>query len=179
MSRRRVVITGLGCITALSESVEDMFTALCQGKSGISVIKSFDTTEYPVKFGGEVGSFNIKKYIKPRLGKRMDRFAQMALASSILAVDDSGLDFNVENKNRVGVFVGTGIGGLKEIEEQHIRLLQKGPRKVSPFCVPKLMGNAASGCISIHYGLKGPNICVVTACASASHAIGEAYRFVP
>jgi 3-oxoacyl-[acyl-carrier-protein] synthase II len=99
----------------------------------------------------------------------------MALASAIQAVKDSELDFDKEDRQRVGVIVGTGIGGIKEIEDQHIRLLQKGPRKVSPFCVPKLMGNAACGCISIQYGLKGPNFCVVTACASASHAIGEAF----
>lgn len=175
MVERRVVITGLGCITALAESPEELFSALCQGRSGISIIESFDTTEYPVKFGGEAKSFDIEKYTSVREAKRMDRFTQMALASAIQAVKDSGLDFEKENKHRVGVIVGTGIGGIKEIEEQHIRLLEKSPRKVSPFCVPKLMGNAASGCISIQYGLKGPNFCVVTACASASHAIGEAF----
>ena len=175
MNRRRVVITGLGCITALAESADEMFDALCSGKSGISAIEAFDTTEYPVKFGGEVKGFQVNDYVNIRQGKRLDRFAQMALASAIQAVDDSGLDFQTENTERAGVLVGTGIGGLKEIEEQHIRLLKKGPKKVSPFCVPKLMGNAASGCISIHYGLKGPNMCIVTACASASHAIGEAF----
>ena len=175
MNRRRVVITGLGCITALAESADEMFDALCGGKSGISAIEEFDTTEYPVKFGGEVKGFQVNDYVNIRQGKRLDRFAQMALASAIQAVDDSGLDFQTENTERAGVLVGTGIGGLKEIEEQHIRLLKKGPKKVSPFCVPKLMGNAASGCISIHYGLKGPNMCIVTACASASHAIGEAF----
>ncbi|MCE5186969.1 MAG: beta-ketoacyl-ACP synthase II [Planctomycetaceae bacterium] len=175
MTERRVVITGLGCITALAESPDELFEALCQGRSGISLIESFDTTEYPVKFGGEVKTFDIGKYTGVREAKRMDRFTQMALASAVQAVNDSGLDFEKENKRRVGVIVGTGIGGIKEIEEQHIRLLEKSPRKVSPFCVPKLMGNAASGCISIEYGLKGPNFCVVTACASASHAIGEAF----
>ncbi len=175
MTERRVVITGLGCVTALAESAEELFDALCLGKSGISKIESFDTTEYPVKFGGEVKDFDINRYISSRDAKRMDRFTQMALASSIQAVKDSGLDFEKEDKRRVGVIVGTGIGGIKEIEEQHCRILNKGPRKVSPFCVPKLMGNAASGCISIQYGLKGPNMCIVTACASASHAIGEAF----
>ena len=175
MVERRVVITGLGCVTSLTESAEDLFAALCESKSGISTIESFDTSEYPVKFGGEAKDFDISKYINPREAKRMDRFTQMAMASSIQAVNDSGLDFEKEDKRRVGVIVGTGIGGIKEIEDQHIRLLKKGPRKVSPFCVPKLMGNAASGCISIEYGLKGPNLCVVTACASASHAIGEAF----
>ena len=110
----------------------------------------------------------------------MDRFTQYAVVSAVQAVADSGIDFEAEDKHRVGVLVGTGIGGLKEIEDQHKRILSKGPRKVSPFCVPRLMGNAASGCISILYGLKGPNMCIVTACASASHSIGEAfYREIP
>lgn len=175
MSERRVVITGLGCITPLAESVEALFDGLCQSKSGISAIESFDTTDYPVHFGGEVKAFDVEKYTNARDAKRMDRFTQMALASAIQAVKDSSLDFEREDKHRIGVIVGTGIGGIKEIEDQHIRLLSKGPRKVSPFCVPKLMGNAASGCISIEYGLKGPNTCIVTACASASHAIGESF----
>ena len=175
MDKRRVVITGMGCVTALAESAEGMFNALCRGESGVSIIEAFDTTEYPVKIGGEVKGFDIKKYISSRQSKRMDRFTQMAIASAIQAVDESGLDFEAEDLSRVGVLVGTGIGGIKEIEDQHKRLLAKGPKKVSPFCVPKLMGNAASGCISIHYGLRGPNMCIVTACASANHAIGEAF----
>ncbi len=175
MDRRRVVITGLGCITALSESAEQLFTALCDGKNGISAIESFDTGEYPVRFGGEIKSFDITKYVDQRQARRMDRFTQFAVAAAIQAVDDSGLDFSKEDVFRAGVIVGTGIGGIKEIESQHIRLLEKGPRKVSPFCVPKLMGNAASGNIAIRYGLQGPNICIVSACASGSHAIGEAF----
>ena len=175
MADRRVVITGLGCVTALAESADGLFEALCKGQSGVSDIESFDTAAYPVHFGGEVKQFNPDNYINSRESKRMDRFTQMALASAIQAVQDSGLDFEQENKDRAGVIIGTGIGGIKEIEEQHIRILEKGPRKVSAFCVPKLMGNAASGCVSIQYGLRGPNMCVVTACASASHAIGEAF----
>ena len=175
MIERRVVITGLGCITSLGETHEELFDSLCQSKSGISYIESFDTTEYPVRIGGEVKTFDAGQYINAREAKRMDRFAQMATASAVRAVTDSGLDFEKEDKHRASVIVGTGIGGLREIEEQHNRLLNKGPRKVSPFCVPKLMGNAACGCISIEYGLQGPNFCVVTACASASHAIGEAF----
>jgi len=172
---RRVVITGIGCVTALGDSAHDMFEAVCQCRSGISNIESFDVTEYPVKFGGEVKNFQIKSHIAAREGKRLDRFAQFALASAIEAVEDSGLDFETENRSRMGAIIGTGIGGIQEIEEQHIRLLNKGPRKVSAFCVPRLMGNAASGIVSIHYGLRGPNMCVVTACASASHAVGEAF----
>ena len=175
MDRRRVVITGLGCITALSESAEQLFTALCDGRNSISAIESFDTGEYPVRFGGEIKSFDITKYVDQRQARRMDRFTQFAVAAAIQAVDDSGLDFSKEDVFRAGVIVGTGIGGIKEIESQHIRLLEKGPRKVSPFCVPKLMGNAASGNIAIRYGLQGPNICIVSACASGSHAIGEAF----
>jgi 3-oxoacyl-[acyl-carrier-protein] synthase II len=175
MSRRRVVITGLGCITALAESAEELFAALCEGKSGVSPIQSFDTSAYPVKFGGEIKNFEVTKYVDQRESKRMDRFTQFAVAAAIQAVNDSGLDFSKGDVYRTGVIVGTGIGGLKEIEEQHIRLLDKGPTKVSPFCVPRLMGNAASGNIAIRYGVKGPNICVVSACASGSHAIGEAF----
>ncbi len=175
MNRRRVVITGLGCITALAEKVDEMYTALCQGKSGVSIIECFDTTDFTVKFGGEVKTFDIKNYVNARQGKRLDRFSQFALASAIQAVEDSGLDFSKDDPKRAGVIIGTGIGGLKEIEDQHSRLILKGPHKVSPFTVPKLMGNAASGAVSIHYGLRGPNLCIVTACASASHAIGEAF----
>jgi 3-oxoacyl-[acyl-carrier-protein] synthase II len=175
MSNRRVVITGLGCVTTLGETADTLFDALCKSQSGISAIESFDSSQYSVHFGGEIKSFRADQYIEFHEAKRMDRFTQMAFASAVIAVKNSGLDFEKEDKSRAAVVVGTGIGGLKEIEEQHIRLLEKGPRKVSPFCVPKLMANAASGCISIHYGLQGSNFCIVTACASAGHAIGEAF----
>jgi 3-oxoacyl-[acyl-carrier-protein] synthase II len=175
MSRRRVVITGLGCVTALAESADGLFTALCEGKSGISVIESFDTSTYPVRFGGEIKQFDPAKYIEHRESKRMDRFTQFAVSAASQAVDNSGLDFSKEDVFRVGVIVGTGIGGIKEIEDQHLRLLKKGVRKLSPFTVPRLMANAASGNIAIHYGLRGPNFSVVSACASGSHAIGEAF----
>ncbi len=175
MSRRRVVITGLGCVTALAESADELFTALCAGKSGVSTIESFDTSAFPVKFGGEIKSFDVTNYVDQRESKRMDRFAQFAIAAASQAINDSGLDFAKEDPYRVGVIVATGIGGIKELEEQHIKLLDKGPKKVSPFCIPRLMANAASGDIAIHYGLRGPNFCVSSACASANHAIGEAF----
>ena len=165
----------MGCVPALAESAEKLFSALCEGKSGISPVESFDVSEYAVRFGGETKDFDITKYIHQREAKRMDRFAQLALAASIQAVDDSGLDFTKENVDRVGAIIATGIGGLHEIEEQHKRLLNKGPRKLSPFCVPRLMANAASGNVAIRYGLKGPNFCITSACASGSHAIGEAF----
>jgi len=178
MSKRRVVITGLGCITALAESADELFAELCQGKSGVSTIESFDASAFPVHFGGEIRSFDVNRYVDQREGKRMDRFSQFAMAAAIQAVNDSGLDFSKEDTSRIGVIVGTGIGGIKEIEDQHIRLLNKGPSKVSPFCVPRLMANAAGGNIAIHYGLRGPNFCVSSACASGNHAIGEAFRTI-
>ena len=178
MSKRRVVITGLGCITALAETAEGLFDALCAGKSGVSIIENFDASAFPVLIGGEIKNFDIKKYIDVRQGKRMDRFSQLAVASAVIAVKDSGIDFSKEDPRRTGVLVGTGIGGIQEIEQQHIRLLNKGPSKVSPFCVPKLMANAASGTISMLYKLRGPVFCIVTACASASHAVGEAFHLI-
>jgi len=175
MNKWRVVITGLGCVTALAESADELFTALCAGKSGVSMIESFDTSAFPVRFGGEIKNFDVTKYVDPRESKRMDRFTQFAVAAASQAVNDSGLDFSKENVCRIGVIIGTGIGGIKEIEQQHIKLLEKGVRQVSPFTVPRLMANAASGTIAIYYGLKGPNFCVTSACASANHAIGEAF----
>lgn len=165
----------MGCVTALAESVDALFAALCKGKSGISTIESFDTRDYPVHFGGEIKNFDVTRYVDPRESKRMDRFTQFAMAAASQAVADSGLDFTKEDLSRAGAIVGTGIGGIKEIEEQHIRLLDKGPGKVSPFCVPRLMANAAGGNIAIRYGLRGPNYCVSSACASANNAIGEAF----
>jgi 3-oxoacyl-[acyl-carrier-protein] synthase II len=175
MSRRRVVITGLGCVTALAESADGLFTALLEGKSGISTIEQFDTSTFPVQIGGEIKHFDVGKYVDVREGRRMDLFSQYAVAAAIQAVEDSKLDFAKEDLYRVGVIVGTGIGGIQEIESQHIRLLEKGIRKVSPFTVPRLMANAASGNIAIQYNLKGPNHAVSSACASGTHAIGEAF----
>ncbi len=175
MDRRRVVITGLGCITALSESVEELFHALCEGRSGVSTVESFDASQFTVHFGGEIKNFDVTKYIDKRDAKRMDRFSELAVAGAIQAVKDSGLDFSREDPYRMGVIVGTGIGGIKEIEDQHIRLLEKGPTKVSPFCVPRLMANAGSGNIAIQFGLRGPSFTVSSACASSNHTIGEAF----
>lgn len=175
MTRRRVVITGLGCVTALGETAETLFEALCAGKSGISMIESFDASAYPVRFAGEIKDYDVCKYIDKRESRRMDRFTQFALGASITAVEDSGLDFTKEDPYRMGAIIGSGIGGLTTIEEQHCKLLEKGPSKVSPFCVPRLMSNAASGNVAIQFGLRGPNFCVSSACASGNHAIGEAY----
>lgn len=176
MDRPRVVVTGLGCVTALAEGAENLFQALCKGKSGISYIDSFDTSQFPVKIGGQIKDFDITKYIDAREAKRMDPFTQYAVASADQAIKDSGIDFSDQKTAlRTSTIIGSGIGGLDEIEDQHGKLLLKGPKKVSPFCVPKLMANAACGIVSMLNGLQGPNFCVVTACASANHAIGEAY----
>jgi 3-oxoacyl-[acyl-carrier-protein] synthase II len=175
MERRRVVMTGLGCVTALAESAEELFAALCEGRSGVSTVERFDASQFAVHFGGEIKHFDVTKYIDRRDAKRMDRFSEFAVAAAIQAVQDSGLDFSREDPYRMGVIVGTGIGGIQEIEEQHIRLLEKGPSKVSPFCVPRLMANAGSGNIAIQFGLRGPSFTVASACASSNHTIGEAF----
>jgi 3-oxoacyl-[acyl-carrier-protein] synthase II len=165
----------LGCITSLSESVDGLFTALCEGTSGVTTIESFDAGAFAVHFGGEIKHFDVTKYIDKREAKRMDRFSEFAVAAAIQAVQDSGLDLTKEDPYRIGSIVGTGIGGIKEIEEQHVRLIEKGPSKVSPFCVPRLMSNAASGNIAIQFGLRGPSFSVSSACASGNHTIGEAF----
>jgi 3-oxoacyl-[acyl-carrier-protein] synthase II len=155
--------------------VEELFAALCQGRSGVSTIESFDASQFPVHFGGEIKNFDVTKYIDKREAKRMDRFSEFAVAGAIQAMKDSGLDLSREDPYRIGAIVGTGIGGIKEIEDQHIRLLEKGPSKVSPFCVPRLMSNAGSGNIAIQFGLRGPSFSVSSACASSNHTIGEAF----
>ncbi len=176
MTKRRVVITGLGCVTPLGKSADEVFAAICRGESAISKIESFDTSEYPVTFGGEIKDIDINEYIDQRESKRMDRFTQLAVVAAIEAVRDSGVDLSGEDPERIGSIVGTGIGGIGEIETQHKRILTKGPRKVSPFSVPRLMSNAACGNIAIRFGIKGPNFAVSSACASGAHAIGEAFR---
>ena len=175
MNKRRVVITGLGCVTALAESADELFAALLEGKSGISTLENFDVSTFPVRIGGEIKNFDVTKYVEHREGKRMDPFSQYAIGAAVQAMEDSKLSLDKEDLYRVGVIVGTGIGGIQEIETQHVRLFNKGVRKVSPFTVPRLMANAACGNIAIHYGLKGPNIAVTSACASGTHAIGEAF----
>jgi len=171
---RRVVITGLGLITSLGQEVEGFWKRLLAGESGVSRIESFDPSRYSVRIAGEIKDFNPEAWLDKRVARHMDRFAQMAVASAVQAVKDAGLDLAKEDPFRVGAIVGSGIGGLKELEEQHTRLLEKGPMRVSPFMVPKLMINAAAGQISILYGIKGPNAGVANACASANNAIGQA-----
>jgi 3-oxoacyl-[acyl-carrier-protein] synthase II len=168
------MVTGLGLITSLGQEVEAFWRRLLAGESGISRVESFDASAYSSRIAGEIKDFVPEAYLDKRVARHLDRFAQMAVASAIQAVKDAGLDFSKEDPFRVGAIVGSGIGGLKELEEQHTRLIEKGPMRVSPFMVPKLMINAAAGQISIHYGIKGPNAGVANACASANNAIGQA-----
>jgi 3-oxoacyl-[acyl-carrier-protein] synthase II len=176
--KRRVVITGLGAVTALGCRVEELWKRICNGESGVSVLKRFDTTRFRVHIGGEIADWKTDGYIDHKEAKRVDRFAQFALVAGIDAVRDAGLDFAREELDRCGVILGSGIGGLEEIEQQHTRLLEKGPEKVSVFTIPKLMVNAASGQVSIQFGLRGPATAVATACASATNAIGEAFQSI-
>lgn len=176
--KRRVVVTGLGVVTPLSCKVDDLFRRLCNGESGVRVISRFDTSKYRVRIGGEVSNWSTDGYLEGKEAKRVDRFAQFALVSAMDAVRDAGIDFSKEDPYRCGVILGSGIGGLEEIEVQHTRLLEKGPDKVSAFTIPKLMVNAASGQVSIQFGLRGPSYAVATACASATNAIGDAFKAV-
>ena len=173
---RRVVVTGLGLITSLGHEPEVFWKRLLSGESGISRIESFDVSEFSVQIAGEIKDFDPEQYISRREVRHQDRFSQMACAAAMGAVKDSGLDLaNLENPFRAGVIIGSGIGGLMELEEPHSRLLEKGPMRISPFMIPKLMINAAAGQVSILYGVKGPNAGVANACASANNAIGQAF----
>lgn len=173
MSKRRVVITGMGCVTSLGLTVDGVWEKIKAGTSGVGMITRFDTSEHTVKIGGQVADWDSPN-IEPREAKRLDRFSQFALNAAIDATKDAGMDFSSINPWRCGAIIGTGIGGIEEFEEGYRKMIEKGPSRVSPFMVPKLMCNAGSGNVAIHFGLKGPNAAVATACASAGHAIGEA-----
>ncbi|HUV38223.1 MAG TPA: beta-ketoacyl-ACP synthase II [Planctomycetota bacterium] len=176
--RRRVVITGLGVASALGFNIPEFWEALLSCRSGICGITSFDASDYPCRIAGEIRGFDGEKFLDPKVCKRLDRFSQFALVAAAGAVDMSDIDFARENPERCGVIIGSGIGGLLEIEEQHKRLLEKGPRRVSPMMIPKLMINAASAQISIVYQFRGPNTSTVTACASSAHAIADAANII-
>jgi 3-oxoacyl-[acyl-carrier-protein] synthase II len=174
MSRRRVVITGLGTVNPIANSVPDYWQALVSGKSGITPLTLFDVTNFKVRFGGEVKNFQPQSCIEAKTIKRLDRFTQFALYAAHEAVTDSGIDFSKFDPFRVGVIIGSGIGGLAEFEDGHSTLTTRGPDRMSPFVIPKMIPNAASGNISIRYALRGPNTTVSTACSSAAHALGDA-----
>jgi 3-oxoacyl-[acyl-carrier-protein] synthase II len=178
MSRRRVVITGMGVVCPLGVEVDAFWDRLIAGESGIRPIARFDPSRFDVHFGGECAEFEPTRWIDRREVKRLDRFAQFALAAAIDAVKDAGLDLARLDADRFGVILGSGIGGLTELEDQHHRLIEKGPDRVSAFTIPKLMVNAASGTLSIFFGARGPSTAVATACASAANAMGDALRTI-
>lgn len=173
---RRVVITGLGAITPVGNDVNTFWESIKSGKCGIDVIKAFDTTDFKAKLAAEVKDFNPEKYMEKKETKRTDRFCQFALAAASEAMEDSKIDLETVDKERFGVILGSGIGGIGTIEEQHAKLMEKGPNRVSPMVIPMIISNMAAGNVAIKYGAKGICTTVVTACASSNNAIGEAYR---
>jgi len=175
---RRVVVTGVGAVSPLGCGNTKNWGALSSGKSGIGLITRFDTSDMPVKIAGEIPDFNAEEFIDKKEIKKMDLFIQYALAAAHYAMEDSGLIINEENAERVGVLVGAGLGGLPTIEKYHTILKESGPKKISPFFIPMLIINLAPGHISIRYGAKGPNISSVSACATSTHSIGDAYHII-
>jgi 3-oxoacyl-[acyl-carrier-protein] synthase II len=178
MTKRRVVITGVGMITPLGVSTDESWDGLIAGRPGIKKITQFDASAFPTQIAGEVVGFNPEDHIEPKEIKKMDRFIHFALAAASMAMKDSGLKITAENAERTGVIVGSGMGGLHAIEHYHSVYLEKGPRRISPFFIPMLIVNLAAGQISIRFGAKGPNSAPATACATGSHSIGDAFKII-
>lgn len=176
--QRRVVITGIGLITPLGIGVDESWSALCAGKSGIGEITRFDTNGYPTKIAGEVKGFNPNDFMEKKEAKRMETFIAYAIAATRMALEDSGFKIDDTNAHRVGVLTGCGLGGLNMLEVTAHTVETKGPKRASPFFIPMLIGNMAPGMISILFGAKGPNSSVATACAAGSHAVGDAFEIV-
>ena len=176
--QRRVVVTGLGCVSPIGNSVTDSWDALLAGRSGIATITRFDASPFSTHFAGEVKGFNVEDYMPGKEARHMDTFIHYGMAAGMQAMQDSGLQVTEENAERIGVIVGSGIGGLPMIEQTHTELTNRGPRRISPFFVPASIINMISGHLSIKYGLKGPNIAIVTACTTGLHCIGEAGRMI-
>jgi 3-oxoacyl-[acyl-carrier-protein] synthase II len=176
--KRRVVVTGLGCVTPLASDIKTLWNSIIEGKSGIHLLTVIDPSKHKVKFGGDVRNFEPGVTVDAKEAKRLDRFTLFAMFAGYYAVLDSGLDFSKEDSFRCGAILGSGIGGLNEIEEQMFRLFSKGPDRVSPFTIPKMMLNAAGGNLAIQYGLRGPNFAVATACASSNNAMGDALKAI-
>ncbi len=176
--RNRVVVTGIGTIAAQGTGVDPFWEAILAGKSGIDTVSSFDVTGYPSQVGSEVRDFNAGDFMDPKEARRNDRYTHFAVAASKLALQDGALDCATPDPERFGVLVGSGIGGMQTIQEQSQRLYEKGPRKVSPFMIPSLIANIASGVVAIETGARGPNYGIVSACATGTHTIGESFRIL-
>ncbi|MFA6309703.1 MAG: beta-ketoacyl-ACP synthase II [Clostridia bacterium] len=175
---RRVVITGMGTITSLGTKVDEFWDAIKEGKNGISKVERFDTTNYVTKVAAEIKDFEPSDYMDRKEAKRMDRYIQFAMAASKTAVENSKLDIENSDRDRIGVLIGTGIGGIETLANQHEILLNKGPGRVSPFFIPMMIPNMASGSVAIQFGVKGFNECVITACATSTNAIGDAFNVI-
>lgn len=178
LAERRVVITGLGIISPVGNTVETAWTNILAGKSGIGPLTAFDVSDLPVRFGGPVRDFEVEKYISRKEAKKMDLFIHYGIAAAIQAMEDAGLEVTEENAERIGIAIGSGIGGLPGIEEGHGAYLKGGARKITPFFVPRSIINMVAGNLSIQYRIKGPNIAIVTACTTGTHNIGEAARII-
>ncbi|MFX4302053.1 beta-ketoacyl-ACP synthase II [Alicyclobacillus tolerans] len=176
--QKRVVVTGLGAVTPVGSTVESFWQNLLAGKSGIGLIDRFDVSEYPVRIAGQVKGFQAEDYIEKKEIRRFDMYAQFAVGAAVQALRQSGLQITEENAARVGVYIGSGIGGLQTMLENYNVLRDRGPKRVSPFLVPMMMINSASGQISIMFGAKGPNLAPVSACATGTHAVGDAYKII-
>lgn len=178
MSKRRVVVTGLGMVSPVGLDVPSSWEAILAGKSGAAPVDTFDTTGFPVTFAAMVKGFDITNYLSAKEARKMDTFIHYGIAAAVEAIRDSGLEVTEENATRIGVFIGSGIGGLPGIEKGHAAYMKGGPRRISPFFVPSNIINMISGNLSIMYGMKGPNLAIVTACATATHSIGDAARLI-
>ena len=175
---KRVVITGMGLVTPLGIGIENSWAALCAGKSGIAEITRFDASGHQTQIAAEVKDFNAEDFIPKKEAKRNELFISYAMAATRMAVEDSGLKINDSNANRIGVVTGCGLGGLGIMEDTILNVATKGPKRVSPFFIPMMIGNMAPGMISIHFGAKGPNLSIATACAAGAHAIGDSFKMV-
>jgi 3-oxoacyl-[acyl-carrier-protein] synthase II len=179
MENRRVVVTGIGAVSPLGHDAASTWEGMKEGRSGIGLIESMDTTDYSVKIGGEVRGFDHSQYFSsPKDARRMDRYAHLSIAAAQMALIQSGLNESEIDRDRIGVMLGSGIGGLGTLEQNHTALMQKSPSRVSPFTIPMMISNIASGVFSMEHGFGGPNMAIVTACATANHSIGEAWRMI-
>ncbi|MFN3652920.1 MAG: beta-ketoacyl-ACP synthase II [Armatimonadota bacterium] len=178
MSRRRVVITGLGCVSPVGLDAESSWQAVLAGKSGVAPLERFDASSLPVRFGAEVKGFDPLKWVERKEARKMDRFTQFAVAAAQEAIDSARLEVTDENRNRIGVIIGSGIGGIETLEREHSTYLDRGADRVSPFFIPMMICDMASGQVSIRFGLGGPNSCIVTACATGTHSIGDALEVI-
>jgi len=176
--KKRVVVTGVGLVTPLGVGAEETWDALCAGKSGIAEITHFDTTGYPTRIAGEVKNFRPEDWLSVKDAKRTEKFIAYSIAASRMALEDSGLKIDESNENRVGVITGCGLGGLQIMERTIVSVMTRGPKRVSPFFIPMLIGNMAPGMISIYLGAKGPNASLATACAAGAHAVGDSFRAI-